>query len=164
MLDHDFLRIGELAKQTNTTPKAIRYYERIGLLAPATRGENQYRLYSRKALDQLRFIRRAKLMGLTLNEVAELIDLASDGACEPLREKLTDMLERKIRETDAQIKSMTMFRDDLKLLHKKLVQTGENQCGTCGAFMPNCDCLPKPKKNESSVRDKVFRADNSPNA
>jgi DNA-binding transcriptional MerR regulator len=147
MSNHDFLRIGELAKQTNTTPKAIRYYERIGLLAPATRGENQYRLYSRKTLDQLRFIRRAKLMGFRLNEVAELIDLASDGACEPLREKLAEMLQRKIRETNAQIESLTAFRDDLKLLHKKLVHAGDNQCGTCGAFMPNCDCLPKPQKH-----------------
>ena len=74
-------------------------------------------------------------MGLSLNEVAELIELASDGACEPLRGKLGEMLENKIHETDAQIQTLIDFRDDLKILRKKLVQTGENQCGTCGAFM-----------------------------
>src|SRR5512141_2224602 len=136
-----YLHIGQVAKQANTTTQAIRFYERIGLLQPATRGENRYRLYPPDAVHQVRFIRRAKRMGLTLDEVGELIGLARDGACEPLRKTMEQMLARKIRETESQIQSLTGFRDDLQLLYQQVKASAET-CGTCGSFMPDCDCLP----------------------
>ncbi len=151
MSNNGFLQIGQIAKQANTTTQAIRFYERIGLLQPAARGENRYRLYAPEVVNQVRFIRRAKRIGLTLDEVAELIELAKDGACEPLRKAMEQMLQRKIRETDAQIRSLIGFRDDLKILHAQ-IQSSAEQCGTCGAFMPNCDCLPKPKKVIANIR------------
>ncbi len=156
MSSNGYLQIGELAKQANTTTQAIRFYERIGLVRPATRGENRYRLYAPEAVNEVRFIRRAKRMGLTLNEVSELIGLAKDGACEPLRKMMEQMLARKIRETEEQIKSLTKFRQDLQVLYAQVKASAET-CGTCGAFMPNCDCLPKPKKAVRNVRKSVSR-------
>jgi MerR family transcriptional regulator, copper efflux regulator len=143
MASNGQLQIGELAKRTNTPTQAIRFYERIGLLKPAPRGENRYRLYTAEAVEQLRFIRRAQRMGLSLAEVAELIELAKEGACEPLRQAMEQMLARKIRETAAQIETLVRFRDDLTALHAQMQATPET-CGKCGAFVPNCDCLPKP--------------------
>ena len=52
------LRIQEVAEDTGLTPRAIRYYEEVGLLAPAARSEGAYRLYDAEDLDRLRFIRR----------------------------------------------------------------------------------------------------------
>lgn len=141
----DLLQIGELARRANTTTKTLRYYERIGLLSPAARGENRYRLYAPEALGQVRFIRRAKRMGLTLNEVASLVALAREGSSGSLREQLDQILARKIRETETQIKSLSHFRDDLKLLREQLVKTGVDQCSTCGAVMANCDCTANGK-------------------
>lgn len=54
------LEIGELSRQTGVAIKTIRYYEEIGLLAPASRGENRYRLYDPKEIERLRFIRSAR--------------------------------------------------------------------------------------------------------
>jgi MerR family Zn(II)-responsive transcriptional regulator of zntA len=150
MSDKEFLRIGELAKRANTTTKALRYYERIGLLTPAARGENRYRLYAPEALGQVRFIRRAKRMGLTLDEVASLVAIAKQGASESLREQLDQILARKIRETDNQIKSLTRFREDLKLLRAQLVRAGIEQCQTCGAVMANCDCSKRASPNRGT--------------
>ncbi len=141
-MKNNYLQIGQVARQANTTTQAIRFYERIGLLQPATRGENRYRLYAPDVVNQVRFIRRAKRMGLSLDEVAELIGLAKDGACEPLRRTMERMLARKIRETEAQIQSLVHFRDDLKSLYAQLQASAET-CGTCGSFMPDCDCLPR---------------------
>src|SRR5512141_2694626 len=107
-----YLHIGQVAKQANTTTQAIRFYERIGLLQPATRGENRYRLYAPEIVNQVRFIRRAKRMGLSLEEIGELIVLAREGACEPLRKRMEQMLARKIRDTEAQIQALSAFRDD----------------------------------------------------
>lgn len=54
------LRIGELARRAGVTPKAIRFYETKGILPPANRGANRYRLYGDDAVEMLRFIKQAK--------------------------------------------------------------------------------------------------------
>ena len=71
-------RIGELARATGTKVETIRYYERIGLLpAPARTGGN-YRAYTRPHLGRLRFIRRGRDLGFSLDEVWELLRLSDD--------------------------------------------------------------------------------------
>jgi len=70
--------IGELAHPTGTKVETIRYYERIGLLpAPARTGGN-YRAYTRQHLARLNFIRRARDLGLSLDQVRQLLHLADD--------------------------------------------------------------------------------------
>lgn len=150
---NNLLKIGELAKRANTTTKTIRYYERIGLLSPAQRGANRYRLYAPESLGRIRFIRRAKQMGLTLDEVMGLIAIAQKGKSAALRKQLQKIIARKIRETDAQIQSLTLFRSDLQNLASTLSAMPFDQCNTCGAFLADCDCT-KPGKhgNENSSR------------
>jgi DNA-binding transcriptional MerR regulator len=71
------LKIGELARQTGLTIKTIRYYERRGLLEQPLRTEAGYRLYGPEDVARLQFIQRAKLLGLTLEEIRELVELAA---------------------------------------------------------------------------------------
>ncbi len=68
------LRIGELAGRTGLTVKAIRFYERLGLLDAPRRAPNGYRVYGPAAEGQLQFIRRGKLLGLSLEEIKRLFD------------------------------------------------------------------------------------------
>ncbi|HZY57273.1 MAG TPA: MerR family DNA-binding transcriptional regulator, partial [Rubrobacteraceae bacterium] len=59
--------------------KTLRYYEDIGLISPAGRTDSGYRLYGWRELEQIEFIRRAKLMGLTLEQIRGLVDVAEEG-------------------------------------------------------------------------------------
>lgn len=72
----DGLRIGTLAQQAGVGIDTVRYYERAGLLAPPPRRASGYRAYPADAVRRLRFIRRAKALGFTLDEIAELLALS----------------------------------------------------------------------------------------
>lgn len=127
------LTVGDLAEQAQTTAKTVRYYERIGLLPAAERGENGYRYYGESQVHQLRFIRRAQRLGLTLDEIGQLMGMARHAQCNELRLKLDDFFAHKIRDYELKIAA-------LKTLQSKL-QPEEDVCA-CRAFVPDCGCLP----------------------
>lgn len=70
--------INDVAKVTGLTPKAIRYYESLGLVSPEGRGENGYRIYSRNNLDHLCFLQHARSVGFTVKESGHLLALYRD--------------------------------------------------------------------------------------
>src|SRR4030066_2047575 len=106
--------IGELAKELHLNPKTIRYYEEVGLLSKPRRSESGYRLYSGYEAERLRLVRRAKLLGLSLAEIKELVEYAIDGRCNALEHRLLSLVEAKLGEIDQKIQDLTGFREDLK--------------------------------------------------
>ncbi len=85
-MGHDGIAIGELSRQTGCNIETVRYYERIGLLPkPSRRGT--YRRYEAGDVGRLAFVRRARELGFTLDEVRALLMLASGGqdACADVR-------------------------------------------------------------------------------
>ncbi|HVA40437.1 MAG TPA: helix-turn-helix domain-containing protein [Candidatus Binataceae bacterium] len=99
---HKRLSIGDLARETGVKVVTIRYYERIGLLpTPVRTGSGAYRSYGKGDLGRLSFIRRARDLGFTLDQVRALLDLAEqrDRDCTDVdaiaRQHLTEV-ERKI--------------------------------------------------------------------
>ncbi len=98
-------RIGVVAKQTSVKIETIRYYEKIGLLRPASRERNGYRLYAQGDINRLIFIRKCRGLGFSLEDTTALLNLSDneDRSCrdvrdiaenrlESVREKLTDLL------------------------------------------------------------------------
>ena len=86
-MGHDGIAIGVLSRRTGCNIETIRYYERIGLLpTPARRG--RYRTYGMEDVGRLAFVRRARELGFTLDEVRTLLGLAVEGgaACAEVRE------------------------------------------------------------------------------
>lgn len=72
------LKIGALARETGTNIETVRYYERIGLLSRAPRTEGGFRLYGPSDIRRLRFVRRARDLGFSIDAVRELIGFSDD--------------------------------------------------------------------------------------
>ena len=107
------LKIGDLARQTGLSIKTIRYYERRGLLEQPSRTKAGYRLYGPEEVARLQFIQRAKLLGLTLEEIRELAELAArcnEGEIVPC---LEEVLEAKLKETERKMAELSAFRQNL---------------------------------------------------
>jgi MerR family copper efflux transcriptional regulator len=130
---------------------AIRYYEEIGLLPPSSRSQTGYRLYSQDDLARLRFVKRARLLDLSLDEITDIVAYAMDGRCSPLQHHLSSMLEAKVAEVDERIRELCRLREDLGAYHQILAQqtsipaTGESS--TNQAF---CQCLDGPQSFDQS--------------
>lgn len=100
------MKIGELARATGTKVETVRYYETIGLLGETPRSAANYRVYDRAQLDRLSFIRRARALGFSIDEVRQLLDMADDGdrSCaevDRLARAHRDAIDRKIADLKA---------------------------------------------------------------
>ena len=98
--------ISELAREFDVTPRAIRFYEAEGLLAP--RREGQRRIYTPRDRTRLKLTLRGKRLGLTLSEIRELIDMYEPGRDE------RPQLERFLAVLEAHKKSLVQQRADIE--------------------------------------------------
>lgn len=110
----DDLRIGQVAERLGLNPKTIRYYEEIGLLPPAERSASGYRRYGAQDVERLGFIRRAKALGLSLDEIHDII--SAQGTAEPPCAQVLAMVDNKTREIDERIQELETFRTELDAL------------------------------------------------
>lgn len=85
----EMIQIGELSRRTGCNIETIRYYERIGMLPRPSRSASRYRLYDDHAVRCLSFIRRARELGFTLDEITALLALS----IEPQRETCSEVRE-----------------------------------------------------------------------
>ncbi|MGB3934569.1 MAG: MerR family DNA-binding transcriptional regulator [Burkholderiales bacterium] len=112
--------IGELATEFDVTPRAIRFYEDHGLLAPRRAG--QRRIYSPRDRTRLKLTLRGKRLGLTLSEIRELIDMYEPGRDErPQLERFLAVLEshkaglvQQRADIEAQLSEILAFENKLK--------------------------------------------------
>jgi DNA-binding transcriptional MerR regulator len=107
------LKIGDLARITGLSIKTIRYYERRGLLEQPPRTEGGYRLYGPEEVARLQFVQRAKLLGLTLEEIRELVELAARCNEGEIVLRLEKVLEAKLEETERKMAELAAFRQNL---------------------------------------------------
>src|SRR6476646_6344423 len=98
------LQVGDIAKVSGKTVRAIHHYEEIGLLQPHARSKGRYRLYDQQALQRVRWIDKLHALGLSLNQIQELVEEwekspSAPGAMAGMR----GMFQQKLEETRAQI-------------------------------------------------------------
>lgn len=105
--------IGYAAKAAGIKVDTVRYYEREGLLSKATRTACGYRLYAEADIERLRFIRQAKALGFTLDDITELLRF-QDGEVD--REQVRVLAKARIDDLTRKIQEMTAIRDALSLL------------------------------------------------
>ena len=105
-------KIGELARRAGVTAKAIRFYERKGLLPTATRAANRYRLYGEDTAEVLRFIKQATGLGLTLAEIKDILVIRQGGR--PPCRHVHQLLRDKAVELDRKLKDLVDVRERIR--------------------------------------------------
>ena len=118
--------IGEVAKATGTAVETVRYYERIGLLPKPARTAGNYRSYGDPEVARLSFIRRARNIGFSLDQVRTLLSLADDrdrpcGEVDALARQHLNVVDRKIAD-------LTALRSELASL---IAQCGRGTIADC---------------------------------
>ncbi len=110
----DFQTIGKTARQAGVGVETIRFYERKGLIAAPPRRSSGYRQYPPETVQRLRFIKHAKDLGFSLQEIGELLELrvAPGTTCGHIKRRA----ETKIADIDGRIRSLQRMRRALKRL------------------------------------------------
>jgi MerR family mercuric resistance operon transcriptional regulator len=122
----DTITIGELAATGGVHVETIRYYERRGLLPAPARSTSGYRQYVAADVWRLRFILRAKALGFTLREIAEL--LGADGSEARAVEDVGAVTRRRLAAVDDEIAALTRRRADLTTLLRTCEGGDEADC------------------------------------
>ena len=137
------MQIRELARTAGLNPRTLRYYERIGLLAPSGRTPAGYRLYTARDARRLAFIRRAQALGLPLKAVAEILAVRDAGSA-PCRQ-VRALAEAQAAELDRRIAALGELRTELARLAERAVAV-EAACAAgpqiCLAFQPESASAP----------------------
>ncbi|CAC5343829.1 MULTISPECIES: heavy metal-responsive transcriptional regulator [Planktothrix] len=109
------LKIGDVAQQSGLSVKTVRYYEEIGLLAPTVeRSDSGYRLFEPSVINRLGFVRRAQSLGLSLNEIRDILKVSDRGElpCEEVKQHLA----LKVEEINHQITALEILKTELQQL------------------------------------------------
>lgn len=148
-------QIGELAKRCGVTADTLRFYEKNQLINPAGRSESGYRLYNEENQRQVSFILKAKDLGLSLDEIKELLEIkleATEHSCAEVKAITT----AKLRLIDEKIRELTRIRSALRKINDACcghVDDDASHCSILGALADDerhsescCDEMPQVKK------------------
>lgn len=133
--------IGEAAGASGLAVKTIRYYEEIGLIPKAGRTDGGahtggHRVYTEAEVGRLRFIRHARLFGLALADVRELLAVADGKGCPSRQPEYRAILQRHLRAIDERINHLLGLRTAIKALMSPARQKSGDKCSweTCGCM------------------------------
>jgi len=107
-----FLKIGQVAEQTDVAVGTIRYYETLGLIEPAYRSNSGYRYYNPEAVKRIRFIKKAQSLQFSLDEIRQILGVRQQGS--PACPLVQDLLQRKIAELDEQLVRIQQLKSGLE--------------------------------------------------
>lgn len=111
------LTIGEVAKQARVRIETLRYYERMGLVAPPPRNGSNYRLYPEETVRRVQFIKRAQELGFSLKEIKDLLSLRVEPttSCADVRDRALakiNTIEEKLRALKAMKHALTQLVEE----------------------------------------------------
>jgi len=142
------LSIGKVAKKLGLNPKTIRYYEEIGLIPSPERRKGGWasagqRVFTKRDIDRLAFIKEARLLDLSLNQIKELLEAVEAGCCSSARPHLRALLESKLLEIDTKMNALKSLRRNLQSLHKITLQVelSRRNPPTCAPTSTDSECV-----------------------
>ncbi len=108
------MQIGDLARETGKTVRAIHLYEELGLLAPAQRSKGGFRLYERDALLRIRWIGKLQEMGFSLGDIQTIVrEWELMGSAPGAMKGMREVYVRKLEETRAQLRRLEALAEEL---------------------------------------------------
>lgn len=133
------MTIGQLARRSGVAASALRFYEARDLVAPIARSAAGYRLYDEESEARVRFIQRAQTLGLSLDEISELLRAADSHDPVPTRERLRHLVAHKMTATREQVAESERF---VKQLEQVYLRLGQDPRECACTHLGSCDCLP----------------------
>jgi len=124
------IKIGEVARVSGVGIEALRFYERSGLLGRPARTESGYRVYAPTVIQRLDFIKRAQLIGFSLEEIKRIIG-DKDAGQSPCLE-VREIVRQRLQELDERLKEMRRYRRELGDALADWEITGELDGHVCG--------------------------------
>ncbi len=122
------LKIGELAKATGKTQRALRLYEELGLLIPGTRTQGNFRVYAKEAIDRVLWITKLQDLGFTLQQIQELVDAtAHEDIPRDAMARVRTLFHTKLDDVATQIARLSQLQRELVASLSYL-----EACGGCG--------------------------------
>ncbi|MEP6911485.1 MAG: heavy metal-responsive transcriptional regulator [bacterium] len=124
------LKIGEVAKLSGIGIEALRFYERSGLLGRPSRTQSGYRIYDPEVLERLVFIKRAQVLGFSLDEIKQIIaeKRAGESPCKGVR----NIVRTRLQDLDEQMREMRRYRNELATTLAEWDKSGEVEGHICG--------------------------------
>ena len=134
-------KIKEIADRSGFTTATLRYYEEIGLLPQAERTPAGYRMYDESTVERLAFIARAKQLGCTLEEIADLALAWDGGKCGAVQDRLRNVVADKLGSAQQQIVELMTLSSELQRAAVSLeLHRPEGPCDEqCGCITDNAD-------------------------
>ena len=109
-------QINELSKHANVSPKTIRYYEEVGLLTSPVRASNNYRLYDEDAVERLRFIRSARSLDFSIQEITKVLSTLDRN--ETPCNHVVELLQKHLGDIEARIRDLERLKEELTQLYE----------------------------------------------
>lgn len=134
------LTVSKLADRVGSTPSALRYYERIGLLPEPKRSDGGYRLYDEVAEERVRFIKRAQRFGLRLDEISELLAIRERGMCPCGHTR--GLLAARLAEIDEEMAGLESLRRDISRMVDDLPTADDDSGWSCSGGLVSLGCRP----------------------
>jgi DNA-binding transcriptional MerR regulator len=136
------LTVKQVADRVGLPSRTVRYYDHIGLVRADDRSTTGYRLCGAEEAARLLYVRRAKRLGFSLDEIHGLM-AAAEGGCGATVPELERLLEHKVEEIDARAAELTALRDRLAD-YRADKRASDGNCCRHGAFCGCLDDVPEP--------------------
>jgi DNA-binding transcriptional MerR regulator len=141
----DGLKISEAARATGFSVSALRFYEQAGVVVPE-RTASGYRSYGDSHLDSLLFVARGKQLGLSLDDITELLELLDDEECAPVQARIRQLVTERIDQAQDQIAELVAFTGQLQAAAARLgIHTPDGACDD------DCGCRSEPGQVQPRV-------------
>jgi DNA-binding transcriptional MerR regulator len=124
--EQNTMTIGELATAADVPTSTIRFYERRGLLKPDARTQSNYRTYSGRTCERLKFIRAAQATGFSLKDIREMLTLTYSD--KPPCDEVAALIEHRLDDVKQRLRELRRVERTLTLAHKSCCKGGPDWC------------------------------------